>query len=87
LLRGWAQFAEQTGFAIAMISDLFEWTLRNGDPKRWFNRFATTSTLRGLRQRIFSAKPSRRSHRPDHSARVESVCPLAGACALLRLPA
>lgn len=35
---------------------LFEWMLRNGDPKRWFGRLATTSTLRSLRQSIVSAR-------------------------------
>jgi hypothetical protein len=35
---------------------LFEWMLRNGDPKRWFGRLATTSTLRSLRQSILSGR-------------------------------
>jgi hypothetical protein len=33
-----------------------EWTMRNGDPKRWFSRFSTRSTLRTLRKGFESAR-------------------------------
>jgi hypothetical protein len=33
-----------------------EWTMRNGDPKRWFSRFSTRSTLRTLRKGFNSAR-------------------------------
>jgi hypothetical protein len=33
-----------------------EWTMRNGDPKRWFSRFSTRSTLSTLRKGFDSAR-------------------------------
>ena len=35
---------------------IIEWTLRNGDPKRWFSRISTRSTLSTLRKGFASAR-------------------------------
>ena len=35
---------------------IIEWTMRNGDPKRWFSRISTRSTLSTLRKGFASAR-------------------------------